>query len=778
MSGGVNHWGDAIEQVIQRRSPYYRKIQRDLAIFGEVISDRLGISSTLDGTETGLWISPVERDFELLRQAPAPREQIPDILGAYFGLRWLLGDIYSMDALAGECRRGVNETAYDSFLHRQHGRFEDLLRAYFEVVLDHYHGPELLEHLALMAVQSPMDKGIIHLVAVRDQTLPPDLVDQALFELEREAMRHAIPLSFKLANFLNMPGYAARQTDYLNHLRHNGIHTPIEHLLMGTRWLAGSRSIAAELTENLQTLYADGVQPSTERIMRHFLTVLACPREQGASSLDPEAEVLEPLRLVGNLSRLGPWLEHQDQEIHIAWRRMVSERTRLLRFFATFRELTRITILPMSLINLSRNGIRERLQQIAAVMGYFERPGIASLDYLLARYHDGARATGNLLGRINDLVLSHLRTHSVFVGLAAGESPDAMHDFRRHAAFFGDDLVWTDLVEDRNDAGSLFQRMGSILDSAGMAGKETAESVRTMLNRMVTGDLGDTLRLGISIARDDSDSAERLRQCIRNRIKRAECTELIRHFDLEPEIMWRYLAQAGAEAADEVLAVVGEDKKPETQALRSLGLLFRYGSPFFMRIIDRLSTIPAADIPRLGDLERLRQAAWSMLARVYHASSRSEWRQALGIFFDMEFARASLMLMRNRPMAEVNQIYTTFSDRFLKTAFSLSMTDVEMRRGLPRIDAGKLAVFVTGGHARKQALNDDYDLMTLVMKPCGDEELQGYTAVIGAFSQELNRRGMLAHHRFAEFSGRYIMTLEELLGMLRDGYQNDFIEKS
>jgi UTP:GlnB (protein PII) uridylyltransferase len=88
-----------------------------------------------------------------------------------------------------------------------------------------------------------------------------------------------------------------------------------------------------------------------------------------------------------------------------------------------------------------------------------------------------------------------------------------------------------------------------------------------------------------------------------------------------------------------------------------------------------------------------------------------------------------------------------------------------------------LAVYAAGGHGRKLAFDDDYDLIILLNSE--DPEIRDYCGKIMArMNSEIIKRGTMPQYRFAERFGNYVTTFKELTDLFETPDEVTFIDMS
>jgi UTP:GlnB (protein PII) uridylyltransferase len=88
-----------------------------------------------------------------------------------------------------------------------------------------------------------------------------------------------------------------------------------------------------------------------------------------------------------------------------------------------------------------------------------------------------------------------------------------------------------------------------------------------------------------------------------------------------------------------------------------------------------------------------------------------------------------------------------------------------------------LAIYAAGGHGRKLAFDDDYDLIILLNST--DPEIRSYCGKIMArMNSEIIKRGTMPQYRFAERFGNYVTTFQELSDLFEAPDEVAFIDMS
>jgi UTP:GlnB (protein PII) uridylyltransferase len=87
------------------------------------------------------------------------------------------------------------------------------------------------------------------------------------------------------------------------------------------------------------------------------------------------------------------------------------------------------------------------------------------------------------------------------------------------------------------------------------------------------------------------------------------------------------------------------------------------------------------------------------------------------------------------------------------------------------------ALYATGGHAREQGFDDDYD-MIVILDSDDQEKIDYCNKIVGKMNSEILKRGILPHHRFADHFGSYAISFAQMADYLSSEGTDIFIDQS
>jgi hypothetical protein len=133
----------------------------------------------------------------------------------------------------------------------------------------------------------------------------------------------------------------------------------------------------------------------------------------------------------------------------------------------------------------------------------------------------------------------------------------------------------------------------------------------------------------------------------------------------------------------------------------------------------------------------------------------------MGEYFDLEFFRLGLQTLGGYPVQSINNDFIEFCDNYLVNLFDVCKQEVDSTFGQKVGTHDLLGIFATGGHARHQAFDDDYDLIVLLDSD-DDEIIEYSTKIVTRMNREITKRGIMPHFRFADHFGSFVTRFSQL----------------
>jgi hypothetical protein len=667
-----------------------------------------------------------------------------------------------------------------------------------------YAGPEPPRFL-LCNVGAIWDHEDLDLWAIAAE--PGDLprVNALCGRLASESLRWAQRAQFYLSEHLPRNSFAGVPADYRGFLdRDLKNFVSVSQVLQATR-LAGDPELERELDRELRDRYLASEPPTPlhEGFIRgalsEALSLLGVPDRLGL--VDPKAEVYRLVRIVLaceaarlRLAGASPWAVLMSAAA--AGPERAAEYECLGRAF-DFAEVMRFlySLFYAQEVPAHLENPRERaaLAQVAEAMGYGPDPaeavsalvrdyrahraaareaaGVLAAD--LARYtkslsvfyrilqrRSGRKPFDGLAGNLARILLRYVETHQrrVFwedIVAICQEVPEVLTRWARDlASLRGRQLRWTvaryaKLMQE--DPARFFE---FVLLLAG--GSLTQSAIADML-----------LDEAVALYGRDEEMLSRF-------------VDLFHAF---PSLVAGFVERVEPQVTTQLIGVVRrrwEVRRYRKAGVRLLSLLNLYH--FSSNLSRRQSTRVLARFPEavtfLDDFDELARMAQSAYAGAQEEVSAATRRQRLGDFYDLEFCRLSLLTLAGAPPRRVGREFRQSSERYIAALFASCVQEVAEAEevGAPGGCRG-VALFATGGNAREDPFDVDYDLFAVV--DGGDPEAaRFYNRALARLTRAVTERGIVPHNRFTDRFGRYLASVGALAEFFRSEKRDTFIEKT
>ncbi|MDX1763941.1 MAG: DUF294 nucleotidyltransferase-like domain-containing protein, partial [bacterium] len=243
---------------------------------------------------------------------------------------------------------------------------------------------------------------------------------------------------------------------------------------------------------------------------------------------------------------------------------------------------------------------------------------------------------------------------------------------------------------------------------------------------------------------------------------------------VEDDALCRDLVRStSADFVADLLREVHQGKSPYRIRLRqrlfSYGFIYHYRSSLLKRQIERLLRRGLLRESETIDIARLRARSKNTLRELGAQPDYSAKFQALADFFDLETLSFALRSIRTGRFGRAD-----YMDRYMRRLIQLALKEGGL--GPLAMKPEGLAFYTTGGNARGDSCENDYDMFVLYDDDGMDEGR--LNRAVGRVHRELARLGTMPHHRLGERLGSFAASLGALEDYLDQGYPDDFIERS
>ena len=460
-----------------------------------------------------------------------------------------------------------------------------------------------------------------------------------------------------------------------------------------------------------------------------------------------------------------------------------------LAFFETLRFLYQMIDVQEEEIRFGEDQVKEKAGEIACLMGY----GTGSIDsvdrHLLSTYREQLYWVGESVAPLLEDLREHLGNTSKLTRLMYYPSgKNLAEEIMEIVRCFRGATYWEDITANLENNRQDFRRR--LVD----AFKELAPVRRkTVINRFVRLMMYDlrylirylTLLAVVKENKDDEQVFQDFNSAFLREFTRIPDSgfRLTKLFLLDPKLLGEYLSLLDDSQLGNFPNLLEEGAgggriNPEAVSnLKLLVMLILEGSRYFKNFLDRVVSRHPESLHLLGNPESLKVLSSGMSNNVHVYSDPTVRKKFLRAYYDLEFLRSAMKTMTGSDVTETNEEFTHFSDRYIFTLYNICKEEIEAEIDEYLAVQDIFAIFASGGHSRRQAYNDDYDMIVILNGT--DEDLRSkLVKILTKMNRAIAGTNMLPHYRFADWTGSYIIHADELKTFLSSGRQDDFIEKS
>lgn len=736
-------------------------------------------------------------ELKIVESVGETMEERLNFIGTYLALHLLLMNRQLIDTLKMELvvpdidRMEV----YKQFMRRAGNQFRYLTAAYIETLIQIFKGDNQLPGFAIMGVGTKSDQDDIDVGIVDDGTENRVFLNQIITRVSKEMLKFAVSFHFHLSEHIGSKYYSASIDEYKEVLKQELRDFVIINEMLGAALIVGDNELFKQFQTEVisQYFYAPGCEKKYhEGYLRGILGEVRAllTRSISKSRINFKEDGLRPLKsiisakkTVFNIWKVNAW-DILDELKKIDHRR-IEEYNMLeksLTLIEIFRYLYQMFVTQDEEITIDDAALKN-IRKIAQLLGYTDIGLCRSEEHLLVHYYEHIQNIRRVIPYLMDDLKYHLKANSVFISLFESDyQGNLVYDFIEKFRFFRGTSYWDDILDDFGSSKILekfsddFKKLKSGEQNTII--KQYIEWLKfdfytlfTFLSTLSKNK--NTLEIYKKLNEEFINTIPQIHDAVRN------IAFVYLHYPgllndllaIETQNNLNYyiqLLQSGI-FEDEVAAIVDEFK--------NIIKIYISSSYFLKRYFVRMTKKYPESLRFLKDLEFLKEFAEGIYGEISSKRTLAEKKDKLGDYYDVETVRVSLAILSGASIQITNTEFVNFVDQYIRTLYDLCReeTDVEFSRRIITEDV--LAIFAAGRHAREQAFDDDYDLIVLLNSE--NPELITYSnKVISKMNAEIIKRGTIPHHRFAEYFGRYVITLREIERFLNEDRPDIFIEQS
>jgi len=787
---------------------HHRKYLQFISTNKDLLVSRLEESGRID--EVHLWsaAADVSAEIQVVAAMGHDREEQLTALATYFGFQLLHLNLRAVDVLRlGLTARVDRFRLYRDFMLQMGTDLRRLTGCYMEKLLDLFLPVEERPEFVICGVGTRADQDDLDLGIIDDGSERRAAFNLAVGRMQREMLRRAIPLHMYLSEHVGDQSFSASIDEYCELLDREIQDFIIITEMLGARPILGSRELYARFTSRVTDRYylsPGGDNRYHEGYLRGMLgevrTLLLW--ELKNDRINPKQEALRVIKgiLYAQKTTLGVKETNAWDVLRRLAARDPEHRARYevldhaLSFIEVFRFLYQLLEVQEEEIFLAEEGSRAQLESVANLMGYRDVGVVRAWDHVLIHYHEQVQAARDAAAEMVEDLRHHLERVSVFSGLlkrrrAASDEARAGDnlavDFVAALRFFRGTKFWDDVMGPMEaDDGELLREF--VEDFQSLPEEERKVWVQRYAKWGEVSILA-VFRLAVLLHRRRSTLGSlplfrELSAAFIDRIGRLpdvipRLTAVFHHY---PRLTSDFLASLERSELRRLMRILEEHVwSEEGEVLRRRLLEFcrlhDASSHFFRRFLQRIVQRYPEYVLMFDDPPRLEVIAKGIFARIPNLRTYEQKKQELGNYYDLEFLRVGLECLGNAPSERIDSEFTEFSDTYLQALFDLCKQEVrEEWKGRVRT-RDLLAVYSAGGHGRKLAFDDDFDIIVLL--DSDEPEIRRYCSrIMTRMNREIVRRGTMPHYRFIDHFGEYVTTFSELEQLLAQPAADVFID--
>ncbi len=804
------------------KDPLTRLIEKSSALgnynrkYHHVISsnvDKLNASLEQSGLRdrVHLWNHSMEipGEMDTILETASTFEEKLDFLGCYFALQFLNMNLHTIDIVKLEFGNAPRQWDIGRRLLFEAGRmFRYLTKSYMERLLDLFLDGENAPDFVMLGVGTRADQDDIDLGIIYRDTGNSDILNKAIARLSTEMLKKASRLHFHLSEHVGQYSLAATIEDYEEILEKGMFDFVIVNEMLGAAVIMGDVSLFEEFKSKVtdrffyqpvkgdnryHEAYLRGILGEVNSLLtRPRSDDVICPKDDG---LRPIKSLLSALKLVHGVRKENAWnIIDELKQKNPQRESQYTDLERTLSFLELFRHLYQIMVVQDEEISLDQSGIATMIANIAEMVG-FEKKGIVSAkDFLLVNYYEFLEKSTEAVEILSADLRKHLHNISVFKPifsldskLKVGYDGNLALDFIKQTRFFKGIIYWDDFLEELGAEEDLFYNefVSSFL--------ELPEKLRSVVAHAYISGLANDINPSLKFLcvlgkRASTDTGKKVFEILsREFIDVLEnipgpSNALARAVHIHPDLLNSFMAYLDWKSVNRLSILSREQPSlPELvryhPRLQTLCEIHCKSSQFFKRhflpILDKYPTY----IKNLYNDDKLKEITNSFYSDLNTPATIRERIDLLGDYYDLEFVRVSLLAMAGSPCELTDMEFTEFCDNYTLLLYDLSQKEIHLSLGYSTHTRDLFAIYTTGGHAREQGFDDDYDLI-VILDSDDQEQIDYCNKIVGRMNSEILKRGILPHHRFADHFNSYVLSLEQLKNLLGQNNEDTFIDQA
>ncbi|MBN1878908.1 hypothetical protein JW823_02260 [bacterium] len=748
------------------------------------------------------------------RVADTPKE-MRQFIGTYFGLQMLHLHFISIESLRRESRSEKDRThVYRQILSRLRIQRRSLISNYISVLIHVFAEDLPMNGIAICNVGMIMDQEDLDVGVFISPGIDKNQWNTIISQVAAEFLKYSTKMHFYLAELVTTNSYLTSTVDFQRYLKRDISNYILISELLANEYLLGDKQPVRRLEEVVINKFY--YNPDARYLHEAYLRgLMGEVQRQMQRKIDPQwaSPKNDALRLIHNSMSLLKTIygihEHGSRDtLDILVNRDPGSRKLYEALQSSFNFCEMFFYLYQLLISIDDRFdttdpvIMENLDAVAEVMGFESLGPIRPGPRLLVHYYENLNLLCELSGQVMSKVDSHLKKITVFNDLMNNKKPPELaikwtDSLVRNLFFaikqFKGTRYWDDILQSME--GDKGRRLAQLVESIEKLSIHHRLYTFRRLIRMIAFDMDSMISMAVLFNRHvhgftEVDYSRALNIWLLELFKTDlhRVRELVEMLPSNPSIVTHFLINLDQQQLSDVSREVEkiDDTSKDFQKLqgqfkilcRVLELSSNNYRRFFSKVVEIRPEI-VSHIDDMAYLDRVRQLQWAELS---DASNPQELKERLAVFYQFGFCRCGLEVL-NRPddLESFYRMYHSFFRRYFRWLYRAAQWQIDTRgeyqfefRAQDEDDQ-PIAIFCTGGYAREEAFENDIDLFVI----CGISErefIRYASSLINDINRELNKQGVLTHHRFAEIFNSFIIPMDQLEAKFEIPEESDFID--
>ncbi|MCF7740649.1 MAG: hypothetical protein K9N00_02525 [Candidatus Marinimicrobia bacterium] len=727
-----------------------------------------------------------------------------DMIGCYYSLQFLLLNFKAIDVLKLELSTKTtnNYNILRDFLVRTGNDFRLLSRSYMAVLLEEFL-PENAPDYNILSVGTRVDQEDIDIGILDRGSESRPILTKAFSKLYSEMIKHASVLHFHISEHIGGKGYSASIEEFHENLDNKIGDFVLLNEMLNSVSIIGDEDLFEDFSSDIlaRYYYQKGQNNKYhEGFLRGVLGEI-----QDLITRENEEEVLHPkkdgLRLIkGTITALKSWKGLSDHNttlgvLHYLYNNDIQNRDeyyrlyRSLTFLETFRFLYQLFVVQEEEIALEDESIFNHLDKVAETMGFSATSYAKPATQLLIHYKDHIKVAKYGAKKILTNISKHLSNITIFQTGRNAVNRDLVkyksniaEGFLSSMDFFYNTRYWDDLLSLLNNNKQLLKKFLDDFNKASPSiacryikwGKRSPYLFISMFT-IIKKNLPRYLPKG-NIYKLQVEFINKLKSTLE------DIGNLGQVLEFYPKKMYNFLFILPENLLKKLIAVLEIPiMDPEVNKIRKKLLdlcnLTYSSSYYFKRFIYRVFNTYQSYLIDFNNPKKFREISEGLLKNIENFNSTEEQIKRLGTYYDFEFMRLGINAINGTFFGTLNREFTIFSDNYIQILFELCRKDVKKSYDNPPLTKDKLGLYVAGGHARKQAFEDDYDLIIL-LNSTNKRQKKFSNQIIVKMNKHIIRRSIMPHYKFADRFTSYVTTFQDLKDFFKNPTEDSFVDKS